>query len=81
MMAVCAHRTTHLLTRETRGDLQNQFHYDTYGLLDQATGGISTSPSVTTITPAVRRGLGGLYKNPEDWTGNTHQTITRFYPF
>src|SRR5262249_46804316 len=62
--------TTHLLTRETRGDLQNQLHYDSYGLLDQTTWGTSTSPSVTTVSPAVVKGLGGLYRNPEDYSGN-----------
>src|SRR5262249_30338304 len=67
--------TTHLLTRETRGDLQNQFHYDSYGLVDQTTWGTTSSPSVSAITPAARRGLGALYQNPEDWTGNSDRMV------
>src|SRR5207247_10939838 len=61
--------------RETRGGTQNQFHYDTYGLADQLTWGISTSPTVTAISPAVRKGLGALYRNLEDYSGNGYWQV------
>jgi RHS repeat-associated protein len=55
----------HHLTRETRGALQNQFRYASNGRLDQTTWGISTSPTVTNITPAVVRGLGSLSRTTD----------------